>query len=72
MTAFSDASDAFDPITHVGPMPSPCTGICQMNQKTGLCKGCQRDINEIIDWSVAPEAKKRQIWLAILARRAAQ
>jgi hypothetical protein len=31
-----------------------------------------RTIEEIIDWSVAPEAKKRQIWLAINERRAAQ
>jgi predicted Fe-S protein YdhL (DUF1289 family) len=43
-----------------------------MEETTGLCTGCQRTIEEIIDWSVAPEAKKRQIWLAINERRAAQ
>lgn len=72
MTASSNGFEGFDPLTHGGPMPSPCTGICQMDAGTGLCKGCQRTIDEIIDWGVAPEAKKRQVWLAILARRAAQ
>ncbi len=62
----------FDPALHAGPLPSPCTGICQMDTSTGLCKGCLRTIDEIIDWSVAPESKKRQVWHAILARRAAQ
>lgn len=72
MTATANGFEGFDPLTHSGPMPSPCTGICQMDAGTGLCKGCQRTIDEIIDWGVAPEAKKRQVWLAILARRAAQ
>jgi len=62
----------FDPTVHSGPLPSPCISICQMEETTGLCTGCQRTIEEIIDWSVAPEAKKRQIWLAINERRAAQ
>lgn len=43
-----------------------------MDTQRGLCKGCQRTIDEIIDWGVAPESKKRQVWLAILARRAGQ
>ncbi len=72
MTASSNAFEGFDPATHTGPLPSPCIGLCQMDAGTGLCKGCQRTIDEIIDWGVAPEAKKRQVWLAILARRAAQ
>ncbi len=62
----------FDPITHTGPLPSPCTGICRMHPDTGLCIGCQRTLDEIIDWGVAPESKKRQIWQAILLRRVAQ
>jgi predicted Fe-S protein YdhL (DUF1289 family) len=43
-----------------------------MDETTGWCKGCQRTIAEIIDWSVAPEPKKRQIWLAINERRTAK
>ncbi|CAM8664485.1 COG3313 Predicted Fe-S protein [Oxalobacteraceae bacterium] len=62
----------FDPLAHPGPLPSPCINICQMDETTGWCKGCQRTIDEIIDWSVAPEPKKRQIWLAINERRTAK
>ena len=63
-------TEPFDPRTHAGPMPSPCIGICVMDEASGLCKGCQRTIDEIIDWGSAPEARKRQVWLAILERRA--
>ena len=62
----------FDPRGHVGPLPSPCISICQMEETTGWCKGCQRTIDEIIDWGIAAEAKKRQIWLAIHERRTAK
>ena len=63
-------AEPFDPRTHAGPLPSPCIGICVMEEGSGLCKGCQRTIDEIIDWGMAPEARKRQVWLAILERRA--
>jgi predicted Fe-S protein YdhL (DUF1289 family) len=62
----------FDLDAHTGPLPSPCISICQMDETTGWCEGCQRTIDEIMDWSVAPEAKKRQIWLAINERRTAK
>ncbi len=32
--------------------------------------GCQRTLEEITDWSVAPESKKRAIWKEIIRRRA--
>ena len=60
----------FDPANHHGPLPSPCIGICQMDRTSGLCMGCQRTLNEITDWSVAPESKKRAIWEEITRRRA--
>ena len=60
----------FDPTYHEGPLPSPCVGICQMDRKSGLCLGCQRTLQEITDWSVAPESKKRLIWEQIIRRRA--
>ena len=60
----------FDPAKHQGPMPSPCVGICQMDRASRLCIGCQRTLNEITDWSVAPESKKRAIWEEIIRRRA--
>lgn len=62
---------SFDPLSHAGPLPSPCVSICVMDDRSGLCNGCQRSIDEIIDWGTAAESRKRQIWLAILQRRAA-
>jgi predicted Fe-S protein YdhL (DUF1289 family) len=61
----------FNPVNHVGPLPSPCTSICQMNAENGFCKGCWRTLDEIMNWSVASEAKKMQVWLAISQRRLA-
>jgi predicted Fe-S protein YdhL (DUF1289 family) len=58
----------FDPTLHTGPLPSPCISVCQMNRLTGLCEGCWRTIDEIVDWSVASEAEKLQIWTAIGSR----
>ena len=63
-------SQTFDPLTHQGQLPSPCIGVCVMEDASGLCKGCQRTIDEIIDWGAATESRKRQVWLAILQRRA--
>ncbi len=61
----------FDPRTHGGPLPSPCTGVCQMDAQSGYCRGCLRTIDEIIDWGTATETRKREIWLALADRRVA-
>lgn len=53
------------------PVPSPCTSICKMNSKTGLCEGCYRTIDEIVVWSrLADEGEggKRSIWVKIQQR----
>lgn len=60
-----------DPRNHPGPLPSPCIGICVMEPSSGLCQGCQRTVDEIVDWGLASESRKRQVWLAILQRRGA-
>lgn len=59
----------FDPHAQAGPVPSPCTGVCTMDAQTGLCRGCLRTIDEIIDWSSATEERKRAVWIRILQRR---
>ena len=61
--------DSFDPHTYTGAMPSPCISLCVMDPDTDLCQGCQRTIDEIIDWSGATETRKRAIWIAIAERR---
>ncbi|MBK4738305.1 DUF1289 domain-containing protein [Noviherbaspirillum pedocola] len=61
----------YDP-TSPGPVPSPCIGICRMEEGTGLCSGCLRTIDEIACWGGASEAVKREVWREIRRREAAQ
>jgi uncharacterized protein len=35
------------------PVPSPCINVCEMDQKSGLCRGCLRTIDEIVAWGSA-------------------
>jgi predicted Fe-S protein YdhL (DUF1289 family) len=58
----------FDPDTHVGPLPSPCVGICTIDRASSLCQGCWRTMDEIVAWGVASEEQKRAIWLALKQR----
>ena len=51
------------------PSPSPCTRICRMDARTGLCEGCLRTIDEIVGWSAMPDDEKRVIWQALGQRR---
>lgn len=59
------ASTALD---HV---PSPCISVCRMDEQTGLCAGCLRTLDEIGQWSGAPDPVKREIWSRIEQRLAA-
>ena len=43
---------------------SPCTNVCQINQRTGWCEGCRRTMDEISRWPHANDDERR----AILAR----
>jgi uncharacterized protein len=48
-------------------VPSPCVDICRLDAQ-GLCVGCRRTIEEIIEWPRAGEARRREI-LRELERR---
>jgi predicted Fe-S protein YdhL (DUF1289 family) len=50
---------------------SPCLGICLMDPRTGMCRGCLRTIEEIRDWYEADAADKRAILERLAARRRA-
>ncbi len=52
------------------PVPSPCINLCQMDPDTGLCQGCLRTIDEIVNWSQADEEFKRAVWAEIRRREA--
>ncbi|MDT8992937.1 DUF1289 domain-containing protein [Curvibacter sp. APW13] len=49
-------------------MPSPCVSVCRMDERSGLCQGCLRTIDEIRAWSTSDDATRRQIWTTIEQR----
>jgi predicted Fe-S protein YdhL (DUF1289 family) len=52
-------------------LPSPCIGICEIDDKYGLCRGCARTRSEIAGWtSFSPEAREK-VWAALPSRRTA-
>ncbi|MBI3231202.1 MAG: DUF1289 domain-containing protein [Burkholderiales bacterium] len=58
----------FDLEQHAGALPSPCINVCRMDQESGLCIGCLRNIDEIIAWGRADETYKRQVWQQLKTR----
>lgn len=46
---------------------SPCVDICRLDAG-GLCVGCRRTIDEIVEWPRASEGRRREI-LRELERR---
>lgn len=48
--------------------PSPCISLCKMDPDSGLCQGCLRTIDEIIQWSAADDDYKRAVWTDIRRR----
>ena len=48
---------------------SPCTNVCKMNPKTGLCEGCYRTLDEIAAWSALNAEEKRAVLDRLPARR---
>jgi predicted Fe-S protein YdhL (DUF1289 family) len=60
------------------PVLSPCVSICKMDPRAGtaaeraaggLCVGCSRTIDEIIEWGRASAPRKREILAAVEMRR---
>lgn len=51
------------------PVPSPCINVCEMDERSGLCRGCARTIDEIIAWSKLDDDAKRAVWKQLPARR---
>lgn len=49
--------------------PSPCISICQMDERTNLCKGCHRTIDEIREWIITPPAERHRILAELEKRR---
>ena len=53
----------------VAEVPSPCVNICRMNDTTGLCEGCWRNIDEIALWSQLGTEDKRSVMSLVDMRR---
>ena len=53
-------------------VPSPCISVCRMDERTGLCEGCYRTLDEIRLWSSADDQARRAIWTQIDQRLAAK
>ena len=51
-------------------VPSPCIDICRLDAQ-GLCVGCRRTIDEIMEWPRATEARRREILRQLELRTAA-
>jgi predicted Fe-S protein YdhL (DUF1289 family) len=55
---------------HPGPgVPSPCVSICELNERSGSCKGCHRTLQEIAAWGRLADADKLVVWALIEARQ---
>ncbi|MGB0681177.1 MAG: DUF1289 domain-containing protein [Magnetovibrionaceae bacterium] len=48
---------------------SPCISVCVMDEKIGLCQGCQRTIDEITRWGTMAPAERDRVWVLIDERR---
>ena len=56
----------------IEPSPaSPCLGICLMDPRTRMCRGCLRTIDEIAGWYAASLSEKHAILDRLAVRRAA-
>jgi predicted Fe-S protein YdhL (DUF1289 family) len=59
------------PVGRGAGVPSPCCSVCKMNDRSGLCEGCYRTIDEIIAWSTMADEAKRRVWQLLPARKQA-
>ena len=50
-------------------LASPCINVCEMEQPSGLCRGCLRTLDEIASWAQASEAEQIAILAAVARRR---
>lgn len=48
-----------------GHVPSPCVGVCMVDDDTGACVGCERTIDEITDWHRRTATERAAVWLRL-------
>ena len=42
------------------PVPSPCTGLCKVNDED-ICIGCFRSLDEIVQWGSQTNVWRKQV-----------
>lgn len=52
-------------------VPSPCVGVCRLDEARLYCEGCQRTMREIARWPYADDAERRAIVDGLRERRRA-
>jgi predicted Fe-S protein YdhL (DUF1289 family) len=40
---------------------SPCTQVCQIDARSGYCRGCLRTLDEIAAWGASDDGWKRAL-----------
>jgi predicted Fe-S protein YdhL (DUF1289 family) len=55
--------------TQSAEVASPCINICKINERSGLCDGCWRTLDEIIVWSKASNNDKTHILQKVEQRK---
>ena len=48
---------------------SPCISVCQLDNATGLCLGCFRNVDEIREWPIMTAEEKTQVLTNIAGRK---
>ena len=43
------------------PIASPCTKVCTIDARSGLCHGCGRTLAEIAQWASLTDGERRRI-----------
>ena len=48
---------------------SPCTKVCRIDARSGLCEGCLRTLDEIGAWGAMSDAARRLVMQQLPERR---
>ena len=56
-------------MTAADPLPSPCVGICRIDEAAARCEGCLRTLEEIARWGALGTEEKRDLLAALRERR---
>lgn len=52
-------------------IPSPCVGVCSIDESNGFCQGCFRTLEEIQQWWDLDNAAKAEVIKLANARESA-